>query len=104
MQPSNDNKRVTTSRGERAGRSGYLHIAPKTNVNENSEWMVSIVRIILVSSIDEGKGRGKLVDYSPSTPPILAESTYWYADEEDSTAALASRIAGKRPSKETLSP
>ena len=77
-------------------------MAPKTNVNETNKCIV--VRIIPLSNIDERKWWGKLVDYSPSTPPILVESAYWYADEEDSTAALASRMAGKRPRKQTLSP
>ena len=99
---SRDNRRATLSRGIKTGLSGYMHVARKTNVNETNEWIV--VRIILLCNIDERKWWGKLVDYSLSTPPILVQSAYWYADEEDSTAALASRMAAKRTRKQTLSP
>ena len=76
-------------------KSGYIHVPPRTNVNEGTEW--TAYRVILLSAIDTHKWWGKLVDFSPKTPPILVEKSCWYEDEEASTAALASRMAGKRP-------
>ena len=95
MEVRDSRKRLQASPGTRPMKSGYVHVPPRTNVNEGAEW--AAYRVILLSAIDAAKWWGKLVDFSPKTPPILVEKSCWYEDEEESTAALASRMAGKRP-------
>ena len=67
-------------------KSGYIHEPPRTNINEGNEW--AAYRVILLSAIDNNKWWGKLVDFSPKTPPILVEKSCWYEDEEESTAPM----------------
>ena len=95
MEVKGSRKRLQASPGTRPMKSGYVHVPPRTNVNEGTEW--AAYRIILLSAIDTAKWWGKVVDFSPKTPPTLVEKSCWYEDEEESTAALASRMAGKRP-------
>ena len=54
---------------------GYVHIPPRTNINETKDWRA--YRVILLDTIDHHKWWGKLVDYSPNQPPIPVERPYW---------------------------
>ena len=92
--PAEGKKRVQAS-PLTAKTGGFVHIPPRTNINETPDWRA--YRVILLDTIDDTKWWGKLVEFSPSTASILFEQPYWYRDEESSNQALAYRIMGKRP-------
>ena len=95
MEIRDTRKRLEASPGVRAKKTGFIHVPPRANVNETNEWVA--YRVTILSTIDDNKWWGKLTDFSPNTPPILVEKSCWYEDQEDSTAALAARMSGKRP-------
>ena len=104
MEIRDSRKRLPASPGVRAMKTGFIHVPPRTNVNETHEWIA--YRVTILSTIDDNKWWGKLTDFSPNTPPILVENlkSCWYEDQEDSTAALAARMSGKRPRTATHAP
>ena len=80
------------------GKRGWLHIPPKTGINESAEW--AAVSSMLTAQVAPKRWWAVHLE-KPEMALTLMDAEDFYLDREESDSALARKMGGKRSRRDT---